>query len=155
MSRDTLDLGVLEVNEFAEFWTAYPRHKDRARAEVAYRRARHIATAEEILNAARAYAASVAGQPAEHARWAVEWLRAEPWKPDAAPVPPRPPTRVRRRRNPSVPLRAPHAVTRVRESAEDQKAKWCRQHGVTLAEYEQRKGDKSWLDRVILRGIVA
>lgn len=150
--QEALDLGPLDIDEFAEFWQVYPRHKDRRRAEGAYRRARKVATAEEILAAARAYAASVEGQPVERTRWAVEWLRAEPWRPEAAPVTPRPAPRARRRsKNPERRLKT---TTRVREP-ETSKQRWLRRHGVTEAEYEQNKGDQEWLDRIKRRGIVA
>ncbi|WP_433584581.1 hypothetical protein [Microbacterium hydrocarbonoxydans] len=38
---------------------------------------------------------------------------------------------------------------------ESPKARWLREHGLTEAEYEQRKGDKEWLERIERRGIVA
>jgi hypothetical protein len=38
---------------------------------------------------------------------------------------------------------------------EDARAKWCRLHGVTVEEYEQRKGDAVWLERIKRRGVVA
>ena len=155
MSAGVLDLGPLEVDEFAEFWAVYPRHKDRARAAVAYGRARRVATAAQILEAARAYAASVAGRPAAETRWAVEWLRAEPWRPEAPPVSPPAPTRRRRRADPSKPRRL-RTTTSVRPlTATEQRDRWCREHGVTVAEYESRKGDKKWLDKIIRRGQVA
>jgi len=151
---DTLDLGPVEIDDFAEFWQAYPRHKDRRRAEGAYRRARKVATAGEILDAARSYATSVAGQPIDRTRWAVEFLRAEPWRPAAEPVTPRPAPRRRRRKDPSKPRRLA-TTTRVRPlTIEEQKAKWCREHGITVAEYEKRKGDTEWLALVKRRGVV-
>lgn len=157
MTTEGIDLGPLEIDEFAEFWAVYPRHKDRARAEVSYRRARRVASAEVILGAARRYAADVAGKPVSETRWAVEWLRAEPWRPDAAPVTPRPSPSPRRRRDASKPRRAPHRVAPVRRvlSVEEQKAEWCRQHGITVDEYEDRKDDREWIEMLKRRGIVA
>lgn len=38
---------------------------------------------------------------------------------------------------------------------EDARAKWCRLHGVTVEEYEARKGDAEWLERIKRRGVVA
>ncbi|WP_417556132.1 hypothetical protein [Microbacterium sp.] len=38
---------------------------------------------------------------------------------------------------------------------EDARARWCRLHGVTVEEYEQRKGDAVWLERIKRRGVVA
>ncbi|MEV4737157.1 MULTISPECIES: hypothetical protein [unclassified Microbacterium] len=38
---------------------------------------------------------------------------------------------------------------------ESPKERWLREHGVTAAEYEQKKGDKEWLERIERRGIVA
>lgn len=39
--------------------------------------------------------------------------------------------------------------------AEDPRARWCRLHGITVEEYEARKGDAEWLDRIKRRGVVA
>lgn len=156
MTGELLDLGEVEVDEFAEFWAAYPRHKDRARAEGLYRRARKLWSAEVILSAAREYAAEVDGKPAAEIRWAVEWLRAEPWRPDAAPLPPVPTPRARRRRDPSKPRRAPHRVAPARPlTAAEQKAKWCREHGITVEQYNERKGDREWIETLKRRGKVA
>lgn len=157
MTGEPLDLGPLVIDEWAQFWATYPRKKDRARAELAYRRARRVASAEVILDAARRYAAEVAGKPVAETRWAVEWLRAEPWRPDAAPVTPRPAPLARRRRDPSKPRRAPHRVAPVRRvlSVEEQKAEWCRQHGITVEQYEARKDDREWIEMLKRRGIVA
>jgi len=38
---------------------------------------------------------------------------------------------------------------------EDPKAKWLREHGVTAAEFEAKKGDAEWLERIKRRGKVA
>lgn len=40
-------------------------------------------------------------------------------------------------------------------AAEDARARWCRLHGITVEEYEQRKGDAEWLERIKRRGVVA
>ncbi|OJU41797.1 MAG: hypothetical protein BGN97_03585 [Microbacterium sp. 69-10] len=40
-------------------------------------------------------------------------------------------------------------------AAEDARAKWCRLHGVTVEEYEAKKGDAEWLERIKRRGVVA
>jgi len=152
MSADTLDLGPVEVDEFREFWKLWPRHKDTARAEAAYWRARRIASAEEILTAAREYAATVAGKPADQCRWAVEWLRAEPWRPatTTSPTPAASPAR-RRRRRPG-PRRAPHITAPVRLTEAEKRAQWLRVHGVTEEEFEAKKGDQEWLEKVKRRG---
>lgn len=39
--------------------------------------------------------------------------------------------------------------------AEDARARWCRLHGITVEEYEARKGDAEWLERIKRRGVVA
>lgn len=153
---ETLDLGELEVDEFEALWSIFRPRRDRRRAEGAFRRARKVASFEEIMNAARAYSIEVENVPTDRLRSAVDWLRAEPWKPEAPPVAPRPAPRTRRRR-PNSPVRRPHGVTRVsdpalRESARD---RWCRRHGITADEYEARKGDAEWLERIKRRGIVA
>ena len=36
---------------------------------------------------------------------------------------------------------------------EDPRARWCREHGVTVEEYEARKGDREWLERIKRRGV--
>ncbi len=157
MTGESLDLGPLDIDEFVEFWAVYPRHKDRARAEVSYRRARRVASAEVILEAARRYAAGVAGKPVSQTRWAVEFLRAEPWRSDAAPLTPRPDPSPRRRRDPSKARRAPHRTSPARpvKSVDEQKADWCRRHGITVEEYEARKDDREWIELLKRRGIVA
>jgi len=38
---------------------------------------------------------------------------------------------------------------------EDARAKWCREHGLTVEEYEARKGDAEWLDMIKRRGVVS
>ncbi|MGB3733152.1 hypothetical protein [Microbacterium sp.] len=154
---DMLDgLGNVERDDWAEFWRTWIRKKDKHRAELAYRRARHVATAEQILTAARAYAASVVGVPAAQTRWAVEWLAAAEWEPKpTASTTPRP-ARARRRRDPSKPVRRPHGVTRVASAdPEHPRDRWCRAHGIKVEEYERRKGDADWLERIKRRGIVA
>lgn len=152
---ETLDLGELDFSEFEAFWSVFPRRRDRRRAEGAFMRARKLSSFEEIMAAARLYAAEIQGQPVERIRWPNEWLRAAPWLPDAEPIAPRPAPRRRARRDPSKPRRAPHQVTRVRLTPEEQKAKWCRERGITISEYESRKGDVQWLERMKRRGVVA
>lgn len=38
---------------------------------------------------------------------------------------------------------------------ESPRDRWCREHGVTVEEYERMKGDSEWLERVKRRGKVA
>lgn len=152
-SAEMLDVGPVDVDEFALWWSVYPRHKDRRRAEGAYTRARKLATADEILTATRDYAASAAGRPAEQIRWAIEFLRAEPWKPETPAITPRPAPRKRRRRDPSKPRLS--VTTRVRPTAAEQRLEWIRSHGLTEAEYEANKSDREWLALVERRGIVS
>lgn len=152
---ETLDLGELDFSEFEAFWRVFPRRRDRRRAEGAFRRARKLSSFEEIMAAARLYAAEVGGQSVERIRWPNEWLRTAPWLPDAMPIAPRPSPRRHARRVSSKPRRAPHQVTRVRLTVEEQKAKWCREHGITISEYESRKADVEWLERMKRRGVVA
>lgn len=151
---DTLELGPVEVDYFQRFWNAFPRRVDRRRAEGAYRRALNVAanTHEAVLAEAIAYAASVEGLPANRKRTAVEWLRAEPWRPDAAPVTLRPKPRPRRRS--SKPRRLV-VTTRVRPTAAEQRLEWIRSHGLTEAEYEANKHDADWLALTERRGIVS
>lgn len=40
-------------------------------------------------------------------------------------------------------------------AAEDARARWCRMHGITVEEYEVRKGDTAWLEMIKRRGVVA
>lgn len=157
MTEETLDLGPLEVDEFRQFWAVWPRRKDTARAEAAYWRARRVASAEEILAAAEAYAAEIEGKPAEQIRWAVNWLREEPWRPGDRNLSPAPAPTRRRRRRPG-PRRAPRFAAPVHEPTEEEKrAEWCRVHGITVQELEERQklGDREWLERIKRRGRVA
>lgn len=146
--ESTLDLGELDFSEFESFWRTFPRRRDRRRAEGAFARARKLSSFEDIISAARAYADDVEGVPVERIRWPNEWLRASPWLPSSAPVTPRPAPQPRGRRDPSKPRRAPHKVTRVRDSAEAQKRRWCHERGITVDEYEKKKGDAEWLSRM-------
>lgn len=153
---DTLELGPVEVDYFQRFWNSFPRRVNRRAAEGAYRRALNVAanTHEDVLVAAVAYAASVEGLPANRKRTAVEWLRAEPWRPDALPVTIRPAPRKRRRRDPSKPRRLT-VTTRVRPTAAEQRLEWIRSHGLTEAEYEANKHDADWIVLIERRGIVS
>lgn len=147
---DTLDLGELQIDEFALWFSAYPRHRDRQRAAASFVRARRVASLDEIMAATRAYAASVEGKPAKDILWPVRFLRDEPWRLPVPPVTPRQAARPRRRS--SKPRRAPHRTSRLRD-AESPRERWCRRHGITVEEYEARKGDKEWLERIQRRGI--
>lgn len=54
------------------------------------------------------------------------------------------------------PVRAPHRTTQVRAMTEvEKKARWLREHGVTAEEFEAKKGDAEWLDRIKRRGRIA
>jgi Helix-turn-helix domain len=74
--------------EFAEWWRAYPRKEDRARAKKAFAAVRgdgvSLAT---LVAAAQQYARAYAHKP-ERMKWPVTWLQGECWLDD--PQPPRP-----------------------------------------------------------------
>lgn len=67
-------MDAIAVDEFAEFWHVFPRHRDRFRAVVAYRRARQLASRPAILAAAERYADEVAGIPENGIQIATSWL---------------------------------------------------------------------------------
>lgn len=156
MNGGELDLGDVEVDDFALWWSVFPRRRDRARAEGAYWRARRVTSAAVLLDAARRYAAESAGMPVGEMRWPVEFLRSEPWldsasRPAATAIISR-----RRRRDPSKPRRAPYQTAPARALTEaEMRAQWLRHHGLTEEEFEARKGEPGWLDRIRRRGRVA
>ncbi len=152
---EELDLGELQISEFDAFWSVFRPRRDRARAEGAFRRARRVARFEDIMRAAEAYANEKAGTAASELRSAVDWLRAEQWKSEKAPITPRPAPRRRRRADTSKPRRI-RSTTRVRqperETADQMKRRWCHERGITVAEYEQRKHDLEWIERMKTAG---
>lgn len=50
------------AEEFTAFWALYPRRVSRQDAEKAYQRARIVATADELLAGARAFAEAIASE---------------------------------------------------------------------------------------------
>lgn len=147
----TLDLGPVEIDQFARFWSVWPRRVDRARAEVAFRRALRIASPDKIVAGAEAYARQVEGRGEREIATAVHWLGSAQWRPQEQPQPSR-----RRRRRSRGPVRAPHRTSITRPlSATEQKQQWLRQHGVSEAEYEAKKGDPEWVALLRRRGRVA
>jgi hypothetical protein len=79
--------------EFDEFWKAYPLKRGKRKAEGCYRSARNRASAEEILNGAKAYALEVRGREASKIKWAEGWLEGDRWTDNPTPTtPPAPET---------------------------------------------------------------
>ncbi|WP_308467776.1 hypothetical protein [Rathayibacter soli] len=147
MTDATLDIGAVDVDEFAEFWAAYPRHKDRFRAVASYRRARRIASHDDLLDGARRYAAETAGRDVSQIRIATSWLSSEAWGPARQHVTPAARQIVH----------APHSGRRHgvrRVVKETPKQKWCRRHGVSVEEFDARRGDREWIDLLVRRGVL-
>ena len=83
---------------FAEFWQAYPKREGsnpRKPAEDKFiARVRSGVDPASIIDGARAYAASMAGNDPRYVAQAVTWLNQERWKDEhRPPTPPRPPPR--------------------------------------------------------------
>jgi hypothetical protein len=70
------------ANRFDEFWALYPRKKDKGDAEKAFNQAlkQKKATAKELIDGARKYAASVKDTETKFIKYPARWLRAEAWK---------------------------------------------------------------------------
>ncbi|AQX79632.1 hypothetical protein BWO91_06200 [Plantibacter flavus] len=68
------------LDTWTEFWSIYPRHVKKARAETAYRAAiKAGVSAETILEGARKYATSVAGKAPEFIAHPSSWLNDRRW----------------------------------------------------------------------------
>lgn len=77
---DELELDLPPVDPFVEFWAAFPRKRDRLRAEANFRRACRVASAADIIAGARKYAAVVAGWHVDAIQWPDSWLSRERWR---------------------------------------------------------------------------
>jgi hypothetical protein len=71
-----------EPDGFAEFYQTYPRHIARAAAAKAYRTALGRAAPEAILDGARRYAATRAGEDQQFTPYPATWLNAGQWTDD-------------------------------------------------------------------------
>lgn len=75
---------VPPVDQFEEFWSVYPRRRDRGHAEKAWAKAIKIATADEIIAGAERYAAEQT-RPLARGEWrpdtayAATWLNGKRW----------------------------------------------------------------------------
>lgn len=64
---------------FDEFWAVYPRRESRGHAEKAWRVALRVADADTIIDGARRYAASRAGQDPQYTKMGSTWLNGKCW----------------------------------------------------------------------------
>ena len=67
------------MESFDEFWTVYPRKRDKLAAKKMYARALKITTSVEILRAAKLYAAERAGKEERFTQYPGTWLNAGGW----------------------------------------------------------------------------
>lgn len=75
------------AEEFAAFWTVYPRRVSRQDAMKAYQKARIVATAEEIIAGARAFCNHLP-EEMRYVPYAASWLNAGRWQDEYdAPMP--------------------------------------------------------------------
>lgn len=75
-------------DEFAEWWAAYPRKKDKKPAEKAYKAARKRASADTLLAGAEAYAAEVRGRDITKVKLGATWLNGDCWENEPESNPP-------------------------------------------------------------------
>jgi uncharacterized protein YdaU (DUF1376 family) len=68
-----------EEGEFEEFWKAYPRRVNRVRAHAAFVLARKTASFEQLIAAARRYAAENVGKRMQHVARPENWLGDQRW----------------------------------------------------------------------------
>lgn len=78
-SEDVVPKGEKFEVEFSTFYAAYPRHVGRGAAETAYRRARRMAQASELLAGAQRYAAHRKGEDQHYTKHPATWLNAKGW----------------------------------------------------------------------------
>jgi hypothetical protein len=67
------------TSEFEIWWRIYPNRVGKLKAEQAYASARKKATADELLEGARRYAAERSGQDAKYTKHPTTWLNAGGW----------------------------------------------------------------------------
>ena len=79
--------GALE-NGFEEFWHAYPKKRKKADARAAYGKvlADGLATADELVAGAVAYAAAREGQDDNYTQHPANWLKGECWHDEHSPI---------------------------------------------------------------------
>jgi hypothetical protein len=65
--------------DFVEWYRAYPRRVDPGRAAKAYRVARKLASAADLLAGARRYAAECNGKDPQYIKHPASWLNAQSW----------------------------------------------------------------------------
>lgn len=71
------------ADEFAVWWSLYPRKVSKAKALAAYRKARRSSGAEQILNGLRAQLGGLEARPMDKRPHATTWLNGERWADDA------------------------------------------------------------------------
>jgi hypothetical protein len=84
-TTNTNQMQLLE-SDFETFYAAYPKHKDRLKAEQAYHKAitKRKATPAQLLAGAQRYAAERRGQDQQYTKYAASWLNAGGWMDDPA-----------------------------------------------------------------------
>lgn len=68
-----------EQPTFAAFWSVYPRHVDRARAEQAWSKSLKLASASMIVAGAERYRDETAGRPVDKIAHPTTWLNGQRW----------------------------------------------------------------------------
>ena len=71
--------------DFAAFYAAYPRRTALGAAERAYRKARQLATAEQILRGAESFAKTSYGRDERYLAYPATWLNDKRWLDEAPP----------------------------------------------------------------------
>lgn len=67
------------VDRFDDFWSVFPRREARGQAERAWKAALKLVDAETIIDGARRYAASRAGQDPQYTKMGATWLNGKCW----------------------------------------------------------------------------
>lgn len=80
------------VEEFAGFWTAYPRKVGKAPALKAYKAARKKTDLDTIAAALRVFTAAMSNRPVDRIPYPATWLNSEPWHDDPQAIQPAPRT---------------------------------------------------------------
>lgn len=80
-------IGDDDPGDFTEFWEHYPRKISKQSAIKAYRKARKLASAADILAGVIRYAAEQRGKDATYIKHPDAWLNSRRWEDDPAPRP--------------------------------------------------------------------
>lgn len=74
--------GSVYSPDFEAFWTLYPVHEGKGAAFVAYKKARKLATHDEIVSGVERYRKVLAAAPDRKVKWAQGWLNERRWQDD-------------------------------------------------------------------------